>query len=146
MKRMMIGLLALAGTALSAPLWAGDDKPKEEKCTWVRKTEDGRFRNELHWEWSLLEAGRDPAGTTLPDDVTGLVCLRDPPVLVPGDLVFLKQGRSLYFGVQDQGITMVKYELVDGKVTWTVRAGGLGDKNRKKVEKSVAAVQALVGG
>ena len=133
--------LALVVLAISAPLHAGDAQPRENYCAWIKQTPEGKFTTEMKMDWSLLAAERDPAAMALPDDVVGVTCLRDPPILVPGDLALLKQGRSLYFGAQDLGLTMVKYELKDGKITYTVDVGGLGPKNLKKVEKAIAALQ-----
>ena len=133
--------LALVALAISAPLHAGDAQPRENYCAWIKQTPEGKFTTEMKMGWSLLAAERDPAAMALPDNVVGITCLRDPPVLVPGDLTVLKQGRSLHFGVQDQGMTIVKYEFKDGQVVYTVSVGGLSPKTLKKVEKALAAVQ-----
>ena len=142
MKRIILAPLALL--ALTAPLSAGDGNPKEQRCSWIYQTPEGKFRFEPRYEWSLLQSTRDPAAPPLPANVVNISCLRDPPVLVPGDLAQLKQGRTLSFGTMDQGLTIVRYTLADGKLSYEVTSGGLGEKNRKKVEKAMAAVQRLV--
>ena len=134
-------VFAFAALAASMPLHAGQAQPRESYCSWIKQVPEGKFIAEMKMGWSLIAAERDPAAMALPDDVVGVTCLRDPPILVPGDLALLKQGRSLYFGAQDLGLTMVKYELKDGKITYTVDVGGLGPKNLKKVEKAIAALQ-----
>lgn len=134
--------LALVVLAISAPLHAGDAQPRESYCAWIKQTPEGKFTTEMKMDWSLLAAESDSAGMALPENVVGITCLRDPPILVHGDLALLKQGRSLYFGVQDLGMTMVKYELKAGKIVYRVDVGGLNSKNRKKVEKAIAALQA----
>jgi hypothetical protein len=134
-------VLAASTVALASPLHAGGDSPRESYCSWIIKTPDGKFRTEMKMGWSLLFAERDAQGPNLPENVAGITCLRDPPVLVAGDVAVLKQGRSLHFGTQDQGMTIVKYEMTDGKITYTVSVGGLGSKNQKKVEQALKALQ-----
>ncbi|MFM5917030.1 MAG: hypothetical protein ACKOOL_05790 [Novosphingobium sp.] len=136
-----MSLLALSGLAWAVPLHAGGDHPRESYCSWIIKTEDGKFRTEMKLGWNLQLAESDPASMNLPQDVAGITCLRDPPILIAGDVAVLKQGRSLHFGTQDQGMTIVKYELTDGKITYTIPVGGLGSKNLKKVEQALKALQ-----
>lgn len=133
--------LAVAALTVAAPLHAGSKLPRESFCSWIKKTPDGKFKYEMKTGWSLQLAESDPEGPNLPEDVASITCLRDPPVLVAGDVAVLKQGRSLQFGTQDQGMTIVKYEFKDGKIAYTVSVGGLSSKNQKKVDQALQALQ-----
>ena len=135
--------VAILGALLGSisPLAARDKLPDDQYCSWIKSTPDGKFTYQMQMGWSLARDGADPAAAPLPPEVVGITCLRDPPILVESDLKQLTLGRTLSFGIQDQGMTIVEYELKDGKIAYTVKTGGLGDSRRKKVEKAMAAMQ-----
>ena len=92
--------------------------------------------------WSLLRE-EEAAGTIAFDaDVTEIACLRTPLLLQLPDLESLQQGKSLSFSASSMSI--VKFEMVDKKISWGVTSGTLDAKVLKAIEKSVAAVQAKV--
>jgi hypothetical protein len=133
-------MLAIGG-AWAMPVTAAG-KTKESHCSLIRETPDGKFRYEPKFGWSLLAEEEKDGVIAFPDDVTGVACLRTPLLLQAADLETLQQGISLSFSAS--AINIIGFEMVDGKIKWSVKTGAFDTKVLKAIEKSVADVQALV--
>jgi len=133
-------VLALVAMVLAGPP-AFAKTPRESYCTLIRKTEDGKFRKESRFGWSLLTAEAEPGQIAFDSDVVGVTCLRDPPLTVPEDAEALRLGLSLYFANPKTGTT-VKYELKEGRIVYTVTVGGLSESELKQVAKAASQVEA----
>lgn len=140
--RFALAAATIAVAAAPAPLFAAN--VRESYCGLIRKTADGKFTTEMRMGWSLLRAEEADGVIAFDPDVTGVSCLRDPPILQDADAETLKQGLSLHFSGSSGGLTIVSYEVTDGRLTWKVTAGALSDKMTKAVNKAVERVQSLL--
>jgi hypothetical protein len=143
MKRS-ISLFAVALLAMG--LWtmpaAAAGKIKESYCSLIRETPDGKFRYESKFGWSLLAEEEKDGVIAFPDDVTAIACLRTPLLLQVADLETLQQGISLSFSAS--AINIIGFEMVDGKIKWSVKTGNFDAKVLAAIGKSVEKVQAQV--
>lgn len=137
--------VALAAVALAAAPHAIAKTPRDSYCSWIRETPEGRFTYEMKLGWSLIREGVLAGGPELPADVAGISCLRDPPVLVAGDVALLERGVEIYFGLEGAGISTIKYTLTDGVIAYELSGGALSAKLKKDVDRAMADAQKLVG-
>lgn len=140
-------VLVVAAATLSALLPAHGAQARdlpESSCSWVIRNESGRFSYQLQPGWSLQRAAASPEGITLPDNVVGITCLRDPPVLVESDAAVLAGNRSISLGGAGGGMVMISYELIDGRVTHRIVSGSPSGRLTRQIEQGVASVQAII--
>ena len=138
MRTLLAGTLCACAMLGSAPAFA--KAPKESNCSFIHKTEDGKFRYDMRFGWRLYWAEAEPGDITYPESVVGVACLRDPALLVPEDAETLKLGLKIYLGsASGQNFT---YELVDGKVVHNASIETLGKSQMKKLEKVIATIEA----
>ena len=136
-----VAVCLLSTVLLSTPVSAAS-KTKKSYCSLIRETPEGKFRYEPKPGWSLLAEEEKEGLIAFPDDVTSIACLRTPLLLQAADLETLQQGIQLSFSAS--AINIIGFEMVDGKISWSVKTGAFDAKVLKAVEKSVANVQALV--
>ncbi|MCR2832891.1 hypothetical protein [Parerythrobacter lacustris] len=137
--------VALAAIALAAAPHAIAKTPRDSYCSWIKETPEGRFTYEMKLGWSLIREGALEGGPELPEDVVGISCLRDPPVLVAGDVALLERGVEIYFGLGGAGFSTIKYRLTDGVIAYELSGGALSARQKKDVDRALADAQKLVG-
>jgi hypothetical protein len=141
--RNLIGVAAVLPLLLMAGAPAARDLP-ESTCSWIIRTEDGRFYYQMQPSWTLQSAAASAQGVVLPDNVAGITCLRDPPVLVESDATVLLSGRSISLGGMGRELLMITYEIVDGRVTHRIASGTSSGRLPRQIEQGMAAVQAII--
>jgi hypothetical protein len=57
------------------------------------------------------------------------------------DVALLRDGLALMISSNQNGMTIVKYHVVDGKIVYTVTTGTVSEKDRKAIDKAVAKMQ-----
>ena len=140
-KVAKIALCLTLGVVLIAPRAQAFAKaPKESFCSLIRKTQNGKFRVEIQYGWSLYDASREDGQIAFEPDVVGVTCLRDKPFLVLEDLEALKQGITLTFGARKTAAS-VEYSLSDGVIAYDVRTGSLSKSQVRKLTKAMAKAQ-----
>ena len=145
--RTFRGILVAAAASLSAllptPAAQARDLP-ESGCSWVIRNENGTFSYQPQPGWSLQRAAAAPDGLTLPENVAGVTCLRNPPVLVESDAAVLQGNRSITLGGMGGDLMMISYQLVDGRVTHRMVSGTASARLTRQIEQGVASVQAII--
>jgi hypothetical protein len=142
---MRIIAVVLTVALLSASNAAHAKPPQEQYCSLIKSTDDGRFKTEIQPGWTLWREQQMDGQIVYDADVVGVTCLRTPITLVVEDAETLRQGKSLNFAdATKKDMTIVKYELVDGTITYSVQIGALSKGDIKKVEQSIKIVQAAL--
>ncbi len=127
--------LVLAGQPVAAK------PPIESFCSLIRKTEDGKFRHERLFGWSLFAAQSEPGEITYDSDVVGVTCLRAPLNLVAEDAETLRQGITIYLADPESGTT-VKYERKEGQIVHQVTIGTVRPRDLERLANSAAEIAA----
>ena len=118
--------------------------PKESYCSFITKTEDGKFQVMPQAGWSLISAQERDGQIEYPENVVGVSCLRAPMALVKDDAETLSQGKSITLSAPSNMMTIVRYEIVDGKIKWDVQSGQISKSQGKRIKRSVERVQELL--
>jgi hypothetical protein len=142
MRRLLLVSAPLLACGMVAAPAVAAAKSKESYCSLIRETPDGKFRYESKPGWSLLRAEAEPGVIAFDSDVKSIACLRIPLLLQPEDLETLQQGIDLSFSASSMNI--IGFEMVDGKISWSVKTGSFDKGALAAVQKSVDKVQALV--
>lgn len=142
-SRMVIGSAALSAVLASTSAAAA---PKEESyCALIRETPEGKFKTDMQPGWSLTREQKQDGIISYDDDVVAISCLRSPATLEPEDAETLSQGKALYFSdPRGPALLTIKYEIVDGKITWSASNGTIPAKQEKAVKKAAERVQAVM--
>lgn len=81
-----------------------------------------------------------PAPIAEPTPVASFA-MRASVVIRDGDEQVLRRGLSLHIAASGNGLTIVEYGLKDGRITYAVTSGTIGDGERKAIEKAIARLQ-----
>lgn len=140
MKRK-ITLSFIAAFAVLIPATAHAQSVRESMCNWIIQNDDGTFSYQPQMAWSLQRTTTAEAVARLPENVTAVACLRDPPMLVEGDIEMLRSGRTVTLSMNDNGLLIVNYELVDGEVTVSISAGAPSRRTQRRIDSGLADVR-----
>lgn len=143
LKRILVAGAASLPALLPGHATQARDLP-ESSCSWVIRNENGRFSYQMQPGWSLQRAAASPDGITLPDNVVGITCLRNPPILVESDAAVLAGNRSISLGGAGGDLLMISYELIDGRVTHRIVSGSPSGRLTRQIDQGVASVQAII--
>lgn len=141
--RFSITLTALGALLLPIASAAVAKTPREQFCSFIRQTEDGKFTYDMQAGWSLYYAELEEGEIVLESDVVGVACLRDPVALVAEDAEALRQGIALYLADPVSQVR-VSYELVDGVIQHEVSNGTLSRSDQRAVERGIAEATAAL--
>lgn len=139
-----IPLSFAAALALLVPASAHAQSVREGMCNWIIQNDNGTFSYQPQMAWSLQRTTSAEAVARLPENVTAVACLRDPPMLVEGDVEMLRSGRTVTLSMNDNGLLIVNYELADGEVTVSIAAGSPSRRTQRRIDSGLADVREVL--